>query len=192
MFGSESFPLGPAGGYPRRRWHSYGRMLAPGVSMQDTYLSGRNTVSRLPNVERDFASSNNKVKGRLTNGAKVIRGGGFRGVMRFRPRFAPYFAPLRNTLSGEDDFEEMMDVDPVYDSSGALMDEGMVDDSVGYYRGKDFRGRMSPFSGLMKKGVKSANLSVRNNQLLTSTRAGALSPYMKGRRMGYSVFTGKL
>jgi hypothetical protein len=134
MFGSDSFPLGPAGGFPKRRWNSYGRLLVPGVSMQDTYLSGRNTVSKLPNIERDFASSNNKAKGRMKQG-RAIRSGGFRGINRFRPRYAPFFSPLRNTMSGEEDFEAMLDTDPVYDSSGALMDEGMTDDSVGAYRG---------------------------------------------------------
>lgn len=151
-FGSDSFPLGPAGGFPRQRIRSFGNRLIPGVSMQDTYLSGGSSVSKLPNLERDFNASNQKVKNRLTREAKVIRGG-YKGVNRFRPRFAPYFGgALPKGMSGEE-FEEMMDTDPVYDASGTLTDEGETDDSVGYYRGKDFRGRMSPFAGLLKRGV---------------------------------------
>jgi hypothetical protein len=128
-------------------------MLVPGVSAQDTYLSGGSSVSKLPNLERDFDSSNKKVKGRMTRDAKVMRGG-FRGINRFRPRFAPFFGNKRSVpgISGED-FEEMMDTDPIYDAGGSRMDEGETDDSVGYYRGPRTVGRFTPFSGLLKRGV---------------------------------------
>lgn len=153
MFGSDNFPLGPAGGYPKQRIRSFSNPLIPGVSAQDTYLSGGSSVSKLPNLERDFNSSNQKVKGRLKDGSQIR--GGFRGVNRFRPRYAPFFGVRRapKELSGfEDDFEPMMDTDPIYVLEQAG-DEGEVDDSVGYYRGRDFRGRMSPFAGLLKRGV---------------------------------------
>jgi hypothetical protein len=179
MFGSDNFPLGPAGGFPRVRRSTYGAYLIPGVSAQDTYLSGGSSVSKLPNLERDFDSSNKKVKGRLTRNAKVMRGTN-KGPNRFRPRFAPFFGQDSITsyfgrdgrlikgirsevtrlagISGED-FEDIMDTDPVYDGGGSLTDEGETDDSVGsvgYYRGRDFRGRMSPFAGLLKRGVSNA------------------------------------
>lgn len=155
MFGSDNFPLGPAGGYPKQRIRSFNNPLIPGVSMQDTYLSGGSTVSKLPNLERDFNASNQKVKGRLKQGSQIRGGGGYRGVNRFRPRYAPFFGSRRipKGMSGyEDDFEQMMDVDPIYELEQAG-DEGEVDDSVGFYRGRDFRGRMSPFAGLLKRGV---------------------------------------
>lgn len=152
MFGSDNFPLGPAGGYPKQRINSFNRRLIPGVSAQDTYLSGGSSVSKLPNLERDFHSSNNKAKGRLSEGSPV-RSGGSR-VDRFKPRYA---RSRNGGLRGEEegDFEPIMDTDPIYDASGIMMDEGETDDSVGYYRGRgtDFRGRMSPFAGLLKRGV---------------------------------------
>jgi hypothetical protein len=107
-------------------------------------------VSKLPNLERDFAQSNAKVKGRLGRGVTIRSG--FKGINYFRPRFAPFFATARTPgISGED-FEEMMDTDPVYDSNAALMDEGETDDSVGYYRGsQQFSvGKFMPFAGLLK------------------------------------------
>lgn len=152
MFGSDNFPLGPNGQFPKKRMNSFGRMLIPGVSAQDTYLNGGSSVSKLPNLERDFNQSNQKVKGRLTREAKIIRGG-FKGVNRFRPRYAPYFGGRMPVGMSGEDFEHGMDTDPVYDASGHLMDEGETDDSVGYYRGRNFLGRMSAFAGLLKRGV---------------------------------------
>ena len=153
MFGSDNFPLGPAGGYPKQRIRSFNRQLIPGVSAQDTYLSGGSSVSKLPNLERDFHSSNERAKGRLKDGSQIR--GGFQGVNRFKPRYAPYFGS-RQVAPGmhgyESEFESAMDTDPVYDAR-VMVDEGETDDSVGYYRGKDFQGRMSPFAGLLKRGV---------------------------------------
>lgn len=153
MFGSDSFPLGPNGKFPRKRIRSFDRKLIPGVSTQDTYLSGGSSVSKLPNLERDFHSSNAKAKARLMSGA-IIRRGGYPGINRFRPRYAPFFGSRKWGLSGYEDFEAMMDADPVYDSNMALMDEGETDDSVGYYRGFRTAARFLPFGGLIKAGVR--------------------------------------
>jgi len=127
MFGSDSFPLGPNNRFPKQRISSYGVVMIPPVSMQDTYLSGHNTVARLPNTEKDFHSSVNKAKRRMKNGM-AIRRGGIPTVELFRPRYAP------QSRLGEEDREieyRSMDQDPMFDSEGHRFDEGETDDSVG-------------------------------------------------------------
>lgn len=124
MFGSENLPLGPNGQFPRQRIKTAGNELIPGVSMQDTYLSGRNNAARLPITEKDFHSSLSKTKLRMRHG-KVMRGG-LRPVDMFRPRYAP-----KSNLGAEDDYHSMDD-DDVY--TAEQEDEGLVDDSVGAVR----------------------------------------------------------
>lgn len=124
MFGSDNFPLGPNGQYPKVRRQSYGAMLNPPVNAQDVYLSGHNTVSKLPSTEKDFHSSVNKAKGRMKRGEAVRKGG--RGFDYLRPRFAP------KGLRGEEEYEGM-DRDQLYVERA---DEGETDDSVGYYRNR--------------------------------------------------------
>lgn len=124
MFSGDSFPVGPNGQFPKQRVKTAGNELIPAVSMQETYLSGRNTAAKLPSIEKDFHSSVNKVKGRMKQG-QVMRGRRRHGDMdRFRPRYAP------KGLRGEEEYESM-DYDPLYDSFGMRMDEGETDDSVG-------------------------------------------------------------
>lgn len=121
-FGSDNFPLGPAGGYPKVRRRSYGAMLNPPVNAQDVYLSGGNTVSKMPSIEKDFNSSINKAKGRMKRGSAMRRGG--RGFDYLRPRYAP------TGLRGEDEYEGM-DRDAKFEQR---FDEGETDDSVGFFR----------------------------------------------------------
>ena len=127
MFGSDSFPLGPNGQFPRKRVNSFDVRLIPPVSMQDTYLSGHNTVSKLPNLEKDFHSSVSRVKMRTKHGVPIRTMRRHNDVDRFRPRFGP-----KSLLSGYDVEYEGMDHDAPYDSSGYMNDEGETDDSVGF------------------------------------------------------------
>lgn len=124
MFGSDDFPLGPNNQFPRQRISNYGVQIIPPVSMQDTYLSGNNTVSKLPNLEKDFHSSISKVRRRMRHGW-AIRRGGLPIIGLFRPRYAP-----KSSLGQEEEYHGM-DYDPIYDRSGGRFDEGETDDSVG-------------------------------------------------------------
>lgn len=141
MFGSDNFPLGPNNQFPRKRISNYGVNLIPPVSMQDVYLSGHNTVAKLPSIEKDFYSSIQKAKGRMKQG-KMMRGEvRHRDIDRFRPRYAPK-SSLRHAL-GQEDIEEGMEEDVVFDSGGSRIDEGETDDSVGrVIGGRMFSGRM--------------------------------------------------
>lgn len=120
MFKGDSFPLGPNGRFPRKRMSNYGVSIIPPVSMQDTYLSGHNTVAKLPSTEKNYHSSVNKVKGRMKQGM-AIRRGGTPTVELFRPRYAP--------LSRLGEEYEDMDQDDAYTPRSE--DEGETDDSVG-------------------------------------------------------------
>jgi len=147
MFKSDDFPLGPNGQFPKQRIATYGNPLIPPVSMQDTYLSGNNTVSRMPSIEKDFTSSNRKVKDRMKYGM-AMRRGGVPTVDLFRPRYAPKSRLKRTGLGQEEhaEFEEQygsMDMDPTFDFFGERMDEGETDDSVGrVVNGRMMSGRM--------------------------------------------------
>jgi hypothetical protein len=82
-FGSDSFPLGPNGRFPRQRINSAGNEIAAPEQMEGLY--GMSGVAKLPVVERDFNSSLNKVKGRMKYG-KAMREG--QDEQKFRPRYA--------------------------------------------------------------------------------------------------------
>lgn len=69
MYGSDSFPLGPAGGFPKQRISNAGNELAPPEDMDEVYLGA---MAKLPGREKDFHSSLNKVKGRMKVG-KMMR-----------------------------------------------------------------------------------------------------------------------
>jgi hypothetical protein len=83
MFGSDSFPLGPNGQFPRQRISSAGNEIAPPEEMEGLY--GMSGVAKLPVIERDFHSSLNKVKGRMKQGRMMREG---QDVDKFRPRSA--------------------------------------------------------------------------------------------------------
>lgn len=123
-FGSDSFPLGPNNRFPRKRMSSYGVMLIPPVSMQDTYLSGNNTVAKLPSTEKNYHTSVDRAKGRMKEGEVVRTRRRHMDIDRFRPRYAPP-SSLRHALGQDED----MDNDSVYIERAG--DEGEVDDSVG-------------------------------------------------------------
>lgn len=65
-FGSDEFPLGPAGGFPRQRIHSAGKMIFPPMSKEDVYMNTEE--ARLPVVEKDFHSSVSKAHNRMKFG----------------------------------------------------------------------------------------------------------------------------
>lgn len=90
MFGSDSFPLGPNGEYPKQRISSYGNEIATPMSVEEVYgLSGS---AKLPVQERDFHSTLNKVKGRMKQGKPHKHSGAaeneYRELNRFRPAYA--------------------------------------------------------------------------------------------------------
>lgn len=81
MFGSDSFPLGPAGGFPKQRINSAGNEIAPSQDMEEMYLECG--LAKLPVKEKDFHSSLNKVKGRMKVGRMMREG---QDEQKFRPR----------------------------------------------------------------------------------------------------------
>lgn len=84
-FGSNDFPLGPNGSFPKQRINSAGNEIAAPEEMEELYdMSG---VARLPVIERDFHSSLNKVKGRMKQG-RIMRQESDKDVDKFRPRHA--------------------------------------------------------------------------------------------------------
>jgi len=81
MFGSDSFPLGPNGQFPKQRISSAGNEIAAPEQMEGLYSASGGV--RLPVVERDFHSSLNRIKGRMKQG-KMMRIG--QNAQKFRPR----------------------------------------------------------------------------------------------------------
>jgi len=82
-FGSNTFPLGPNGEYPKQRISNFNSHdIAPSNRVEDVYRTNRQ--SRLPVVERDFTSSLNKVQRKMKQG-KMMREG--QDEDKFRPRF---------------------------------------------------------------------------------------------------------
>ena len=81
MFGSDSFPLGPNGQFPKQRISSAGNELIPSEDMEQTYLESG--LAKLPVRERDFHSSLNKVKGRMKVGRMMRED---QDEQKFRPR----------------------------------------------------------------------------------------------------------
>jgi len=83
-FGSNTFPLGPNGEYPKQRVNNFNSSdIAPSNRVEDVYRTNRQ--SRLPVVERDFTSSLNKVQRKMKQG-KMMREG--QDEDKFRPRSA--------------------------------------------------------------------------------------------------------
>ena len=82
-FGSDSFPLGPNGQFPRQRIRNAGNEIAPPEMMEELY--DRGDVARLPVVERDFHSSVNRAKERMQRGKMMRREQGYDDL---RPRYA--------------------------------------------------------------------------------------------------------
>lgn len=96
MFGSDSFPLGPNGQFPRQRIGSAGNEIAPPERMEEMY--SRNRYAKLPVTEKDYHSSVNKVKGSMKYG-RMIRG----EESEFRPRYAPKSRVQQSMGEYEDD-----------------------------------------------------------------------------------------
>jgi hypothetical protein len=80
MFGSDDFPLGPNGEFPRQRIKTYGNEIFPPEDAEGVYLESG--LAKLPVVERDFHSSLNKVNWRMKEGRPMREG---QREMRFRP-----------------------------------------------------------------------------------------------------------
>lgn len=80
MFGSDSFPLGPNGQYPKQRISNAGNELCPPEDMDEVYLGA---VAKLPVRERDFHSSLSKVKNRMKVGRAMREG---QDERKFTPR----------------------------------------------------------------------------------------------------------
>jgi len=81
-FGSNTFPLGPNGEYPKQRISNFNSHdIASSERVEDVYRTNRQ--SRLPVVERDFTSSLNKVQRKMKQG-KMMREG--QDEDKFRPR----------------------------------------------------------------------------------------------------------
>jgi len=73
MYGSESLPLGPAGGFPKQRISDYGVEIVPPQDQEGRYAGS--DISRLPAVEKDFNSSVRRVKSRVIDSQRRMRGG---------------------------------------------------------------------------------------------------------------------
>lgn len=94
-FGSDSFPLGPGGKFPRQRISSAGNEIANPNQMEGLYDGSEH--ARLPVLERDFHSSVNRVKNRtrigkpLTNDKNIRQAKAFAGLF---PRYGNVSASL--------------------------------------------------------------------------------------------------
>lgn len=82
-FGSNGFPLGPNGEYPKQRINRFNSVMNPIRRVEDVYRDSNE--AKLPVVERDFNSSINKVKRNMKQG-RIMREG--QDVDLFRPRTA--------------------------------------------------------------------------------------------------------
>lgn len=82
-FGSNDFPLGPNGQFPKQRIGNYGNTIAPPSRVEDVYRG--NSESRLPAIEREYSSSVEKVKRRMKLGRKMREG---QRSDKFRPKYA--------------------------------------------------------------------------------------------------------
>lgn len=81
-FGSNDFPLGPNGQFPRQRIGSFDNRIAPPNRVEDVYRN--NNQSRLPVVEREYSSSVEKVKRRMKMGVEMRKG---QRPDKFRPQY---------------------------------------------------------------------------------------------------------
>ena len=81
MFGSDNFPLGPNGQFPKQRIGSSGDGMPMSQDMEEVYeLSG---LAKLPVRERDFNSTLQKVGGRMKFGRAMREG---QDEQKFKPR----------------------------------------------------------------------------------------------------------
>jgi hypothetical protein len=80
-FGSDDFPLGPNGQFPKQRINSAGNEIFAPEDMEEAY--GMSGVAKLPIRERDYNSSLNKVKGRMKYGRAMRQG---QDELKFEPR----------------------------------------------------------------------------------------------------------
>lgn len=80
-FGSDSFPIGPNGSYPKQRINSAGNEIAAPEDMEDLYTLNRS--AKLPVRERDFRSSLAKVQNRMKVGRAMREG---QDEKKFEPR----------------------------------------------------------------------------------------------------------
>ena len=81
-FGSNDFPLGPNGQYPRQRVGNFGNRIAAPNRVEDVYRG--NGGVRLPVVEKDFSSTVERAKGRMKMGREMRAG---QKVNKFRPKY---------------------------------------------------------------------------------------------------------
>ena len=84
MFGSDSFPVGPNGRFPKQRISSAGNEIAAPEDMEALYEeSDLNGIAKLPVRERDYRSSLNKVQNRMKVGRAMREG---QDELKFQPR----------------------------------------------------------------------------------------------------------
>lgn len=81
-FGSNDFPLGPNGQFPRQRIGNFDNRIAPPNRVEDVYR--RNRGSKLPVVEKEFSSSVEKVKRRMKMGREMRKN---QRADKFRPQY---------------------------------------------------------------------------------------------------------
>jgi len=80
-FGSNDFPLGPNGQFPRQRVGNFGNRIAAPNRVEDMYRGS--VVSRLPVVEKDYNSSVERAKRRMKMGSPMRKG---QDENKFTPR----------------------------------------------------------------------------------------------------------
>lgn len=80
-FGSNSFPLGPNGQFPRQRVGVFNNMIAPPNRVEDVYR-GNGSV-RLPVVEKEYVTTVERAKQRMKKG-RIMRQG--QRADKFRPK----------------------------------------------------------------------------------------------------------
>lgn len=86
-FGSNDFPLGPNGKFPKQRISSAGNEIADPHEMEEMYsMTG---LAKLPAVEKDYHSSVGKVKDRMKTGKPHKSAEAYDDVDKYRPKYAP-------------------------------------------------------------------------------------------------------
>lgn len=64
-FGSNDFPIGPNGQYPKQRISDAGSMIAPPMNVEQMY---RDVEVKLPSTEKEFTSACDRAKRRMAMG----------------------------------------------------------------------------------------------------------------------------
>ena len=98
-FGSNDFPLGPNGQFPKQRIRSAGNEVFAPERMEEAYEGCG--LAKLPSTEKDYDSSVRKVQSRMKMGKPHKNSEAYDDLDKFRPKYAPK-SSLRHAGGGDD------------------------------------------------------------------------------------------